>query len=141
MACVPSVALRLMPAILASFKVEHPMVNVTLKEVSRHQIIHSLRSGDVELGVANVPGEDPDLDAKLLLTDSFALVMRRDHPLAWRKTVSWETAPPLDFWRCRLAQASGWKWTARFQTRDEAGRCTKQSIPLLCSPWSKQASE
>jgi DNA-binding transcriptional LysR family regulator len=90
MACVPSVALRLMPGVLASFKIEHPMVNVTLREVSRHQIIHSLRSGDVELGVANVPGEDPELDAKLLLTDSFALVMRRDHVLASRKTVSWE---------------------------------------------------
>lgn len=89
-ACVPSVALRLMPNVLASFKLEHPMVNVTLREVSRRQIIHSLRSGEVELGVANVPGEDPDLDARLLLTDSFALVMRRDHALAARKTVSWE---------------------------------------------------
>ena len=89
-ACVPSVALRLMPEVLATFKQEHPLVNVTLKEVSRHQIIAYLRSGDVELGIANVPGEDPDLDAKLLLTDSFALVMRRDHPLALRDSVSWE---------------------------------------------------
>lgn len=90
LACVPSVALRLMPDILAAFKREHPLVNITLKEVSRHQIIASLRSGDVELGIANVPGEDPDLNAKLLLTDSFALVMRRDHPLALSDSVSWE---------------------------------------------------
>jgi DNA-binding transcriptional LysR family regulator len=89
-ACVPSVALRLMPDVLATFKQEHPLVNITLKEVSRHQIIAWLRSGDVELGIANVPGEDPDLDAKLLLTDSFALVMRRDHPLALRDSVTWE---------------------------------------------------
>jgi DNA-binding transcriptional LysR family regulator len=89
-ACVPSVALRLMPDVLATFKQDHPLVNITLKEVSRHQIIAYLRSGDVELGIANVPGEDPDLDAKLLLTDSFALVMRRDHPLALRDSVSWE---------------------------------------------------
>lgn len=90
MACVPSVALRLMPDVLANFKGEHPLVNVTIKEVSRNQIISFLRSGDVELGIANVPGEDPDFDAKLLFTDSFALVMRRDHPLASRDSVTWE---------------------------------------------------
>ena len=89
-ACVPSVALRLMPDVLATFKREHPMVNVTLKEVSRHQIIAGLRSGDVELGIANVPGDDPDLDATNLLTDSFALVMRRDHPLASQSAVNWK---------------------------------------------------
>src|ERR1700710_2047088 len=44
-ACVPSVALRLMPDVLASFKGEHPLVNVTIKEVSRNQIISFLRSG------------------------------------------------------------------------------------------------
>jgi DNA-binding transcriptional LysR family regulator len=89
-ACVPSVALRLMPLVLAAFQREHPMVGVTLKEVSRHQIIAGLRNGDMELGIANVPGEDPELDATLLLTDSFALVMRRDHPLASHDVVSWE---------------------------------------------------
>ncbi|MBR1119893.1 LysR family transcriptional regulator [Bradyrhizobium lablabi] len=90
MACVPSVALRLMPKILAAFKIEHPLVNVTIKETSRHQLIHSLRNGDIELGIANVPGDDPELEARLLLTDSFALVMRRDDVLAARKTVTWE---------------------------------------------------
>ncbi|MDB5568308.1 MAG: transcriptional regulator [Tardiphaga sp.] len=89
-ACVPSVALRLMPVVLANFQREHPMVSVTLKEISRHQIIAGLRSGDAELGIANVPGEDPDLDATRILTDSFALVMRRDHPLASQASVSWE---------------------------------------------------
>jgi DNA-binding transcriptional LysR family regulator len=88
-ACVPSVALRLMPEVLANFQRDYPMVNVTLKEVSRHQIIAGLRSGEAELGIANVPDEDPDLDATRLLTDSFALVMRRDHPLASQASVSW----------------------------------------------------
>lgn len=89
-ACVPSVALRLLPVVLANFQREHPMVSVTLKEVSRHQIIAGLRSGDAELGIANVPGDDPDLDATRLLTDSFALVMRRDNPLTSQASVSWE---------------------------------------------------
>jgi DNA-binding transcriptional LysR family regulator len=89
-ACVPSVALRLMPPVLANFQREHPMVSVTLKEISRHRIIAGLRSGDAELGIANVPGDDPDLDATQLFTDSFALVMRRDHPLASRDSVSWQ---------------------------------------------------
>lgn len=91
-ACVPSVALRLMPLVLASFQREHPFVSVTLREISRHQIIAALRGGDVELGIANVPGEDIDLDATRLLTDNFALVMRRDHPLAQQEAVSWAEA-------------------------------------------------
>lgn len=89
-ACVPSVALRLMPGVLATFQRDHPMVGVTLKEVSRDLIIAGLRSGDVELGIANFPDDDPDLDATPLLTDSFALVMRRDHPLASQDTVKWQ---------------------------------------------------
>ena len=88
-ACVPSVALRLMPVVLANFQREYPMVSVTLKEVSRHQIIAGLRSGDAELGIANVPGEDVDLDATKLLSDRFALVMRRDHQLASQSAVNW----------------------------------------------------
>ena len=91
-ACVPSVALRLMPLVLAAFQREHPFVTVTLREISRHQIFAALRGGDVELGIANVPGDDPDLDATRLLTDNFALVMRRDHPLALRDVVSWADA-------------------------------------------------
>jgi DNA-binding transcriptional LysR family regulator len=91
-ACVPSVALRLMPPVLAAFQREHPFVTVALREISRHQIIAALRGGDVELGIANVPGDDPDLDATRLLRDNFALVLRRDHPLAARDVVSWADA-------------------------------------------------
>ncbi len=87
--CVPSVALRLLPAVLAQFQQAHPMVSVAVREAPRHQIITALRSGDAELGIANVPGDDPDLDSAFLLTDTFALVMRRDHPLAARETVTW----------------------------------------------------
>src|SRR6516165_2391229 len=36
-ACVPSVALRLMPPVLAAFQREHPFVTVALREISRHQ--------------------------------------------------------------------------------------------------------
>lgn len=91
-ACVPSVALRLMPAVLANFQRDYPLVSITVREVPRHQIIADLRRGDAELGIANVPGEDSDLDASFLLTDSFALVMRRDHPLTSRETVTWKEA-------------------------------------------------
>ena len=90
--CVPSVALRLLPAVLAQFQVAHPMVTVSVREAPRHQIIAALRSGDAELGIANVPGDDPDLDATFLLTDTFALVMRRDHPLAARESIAWPEA-------------------------------------------------
>ncbi|MGR7997395.1 MULTISPECIES: LysR family transcriptional regulator [unclassified Xanthobacter] len=90
--CVPSVALRLLPSVLAQFQAAHPMVSVTVKEAPRHQIIAGLRSGDAELGVANVPGDDPELDSSFLLTDVFALVMRRDHPLADRGEVTWAEA-------------------------------------------------
>ncbi|WP_332118559.1 LysR family transcriptional regulator [Azorhizobium caulinodans] len=90
--CVPSVALRLLPQVLAQFQEAHPMVSVAVREAPRHQIITALRSGDAELGIANVPGDDPDLDSTFLLTDSFALVMRRDHPLAAHESVTWEEA-------------------------------------------------
>lgn len=87
--CVPSVALRLLPSVLARFQAAHPMVSVSVREAPRQQIITTLRSGDAELGIANVPGDDPELDSTFLLTDTFALVMRRDHPLAALTEVSW----------------------------------------------------
>lgn len=91
-ACVPSVALRLMPAVLAEFQRRHPRIGVAVREAPRQQIIAAIRSGDVELGIANVPGDDPDLDGTFLLTDRFALVMRRDHPLAARDSIPWSEA-------------------------------------------------
>ncbi|RKP57755.1 LysR family transcriptional regulator [Pararobbsia silviterrae] len=91
-ACLPSIALRFMPRMLRGFRELYPNTDVTLKELSLERIRHAIMTGQADIAIANISADDPDLNASLLTVDRFALVMRREHPLAASSTVTWREA-------------------------------------------------
>lgn len=91
-ACVPSVAIRLIPKAIRAFRAKHPKISIKIFEEPRTRCMDMARKGEVDLAIANEPPDLSDLDAVPLLTDRFALVMRRDHRLAEKETVTWAQA-------------------------------------------------
>ena len=104
-AASPTVACRLMPRIVAECGRQFPYVTLGLRDDVQSDVVRKIRSGEVDFGVIIGPFLDDDMTAEVLMSDSFCVVVRGDHPFAARERVAWKD---LDGERLVLLdQASG----------------------------------
>ncbi|MFT4069662.1 LysR substrate-binding domain-containing protein [Paraburkholderia sp.] len=89
-AASPTVACRLMPRVVASCVQQFPYVTLGLRDDVQSDVVRKVKSGEVDFGVIIGPFSDDDLLSETLMTDSFCVVSRDDHPLAARKQVAWK---------------------------------------------------
>ncbi|WP_434361160.1 LysR substrate-binding domain-containing protein [Parasalinivibrio latis] len=91
-ASVPSVAAKLIPAILAEFTSSHPEVEVSLIDDNAAGVETRLLAGEVDLALGNrVHVNDDRLDFTLLMSDPVGVVCKLDNPLALSPDgVHWE---------------------------------------------------
>ncbi|MEW9584668.1 LysR substrate-binding domain-containing protein [Paraburkholderia sp. DGU8] len=88
-AASPTVACRLMPRVVASCGREFPYIALGLRDDVQSDVLRKVKSGEVDFGVIIGPFFADDLLSDPLMTDSFCLVARNDHPLAAREEVAW----------------------------------------------------
>jgi DNA-binding transcriptional LysR family regulator len=88
-AASPTVACRLMPGVVADCGRQFPYVTLGLRDDVQSDVVHKVRSGEVDFGVIIGPFAAEDLETEALTTDSFCVVVRRDHALAARDEVGW----------------------------------------------------
>ena len=88
-AASPTVACRLMPRVVASCGRQFPYVTLGLRDDVQSDVVRKVKSGEVDLGVIIGPFSADDLLSESLMTDSFCVVARDDHPLAARERVAW----------------------------------------------------
>jgi DNA-binding transcriptional LysR family regulator len=89
LACLPTLAMRHIPAVLADFARLYPQVAVRVLDLSAGEIADCVRRGEAELGVGIVSAAGPELEIVPLLTEPFVLACPADHPLAQRRQVAW----------------------------------------------------
>jgi DNA-binding transcriptional LysR family regulator len=89
-AASPTVACRLMPRVVASCMEQFPYVTLGLRDDVQSDVVRKVKSGEVDFGVIIGPFSDDDLLSETLMTDSFCIVSRDDHPLSSRKQVTWK---------------------------------------------------
>lgn len=78
----------LLPAAIAKFALLHPSVHISIEDMPAADIAAMVASGALHLGVSfETPGRS-DVEAEPLFSERLMLVVRNDHPLARRKTVS-----------------------------------------------------
>jgi len=85
---VPSVANRIMPAILADFIASHPNLKVSLHDGPADYVHHLVRANEVDLAVSSLSQADDDLDFTPLMHDDIGVVCRDDHALAGRESLN-----------------------------------------------------
>ncbi|WGS51370.1 LysR family transcriptional regulator [Paraburkholderia sp. D15] len=88
-AASPTVACRLMPGVVAACGREFPYVTLGLRDDVQSDVVRKVKSGEVDFGVIIGPFSADDLVSETLMTDSFCVVARDDHPLGQKTQVSW----------------------------------------------------
>jgi molybdate transport repressor ModE-like protein len=86
----PIACVDLVPDAVARLTHETPAVSVLLHERADDQLLADLRSGEIDamVGPAGLAADPPDIKREVLLRDSFVVILRREHPLAWRRALS-----------------------------------------------------
>lgn len=88
-ACLASIAFRLMPVVMAAMKKTYPGIGINIRDENNQGAIQCVLSGEVDFGIATLTRHHPDLHIAPLASDSFRAVCRADHPLAAKKLVRW----------------------------------------------------
>jgi DNA-binding transcriptional LysR family regulator len=88
-AASPTVACRLMPRVVAACGQQFPYVALGLRDDVQSDVVRKVKSGEVDFGVIIGPFAADDLLSESLMTDSFCVVTRDDHPLAAQQRVAW----------------------------------------------------
>lgn len=89
-AAVPSVASRLMPAVLRGFLHAYPGIEVSLQDGHSERVNAMVLRGEVELAVTTLWLADDALSFKPLMRDQVGVVCRHDHLLAQRDSLHWK---------------------------------------------------
>ncbi|MFM0204764.1 LysR family transcriptional regulator [Paraburkholderia fungorum] len=93
---IPSAAARLLPA-LASLRAKQPSLRFTLNDMPNTALLDAVRQGAADFGVGvhepDAAAADSDGEAGLryqdLFEDQIVVVVRRDDPLAQKKSLAW----------------------------------------------------
>ena len=89
-AASPTIACRLMPQVIAACGRQFPYITLGLRDDVQSDVVRKVKSGEVDFGVVVGPIAADDLFMVPLMTDSFCLVSRADHPSAARQQVEWK---------------------------------------------------
>ncbi len=88
-ACVPSLAWRLMPPVLAMNTDIYPGITIEVRDMRMRQIKEAVRSGEADLGLGSTPGPGEELAFVEMARDRFHAVFPRGHPLETAPRMTW----------------------------------------------------
>jgi DNA-binding transcriptional LysR family regulator len=91
LACVPSVAISILPRVLLHFREKYPGVEISVHDADSPSVVEAVLAGKVGLGVASVRRDQPDLNFTPLFNDALGIVCKADDPLLRHGgPVSWD---------------------------------------------------
>ena len=92
-----SIAMQILPRVLSYFKNQYPQIQTTIHSMPTSQIMASVDSGAIDIGIGYLFEKTPHLATSLLYYDTFELVVGPDHPLAAHKHLPFEALSDVHF--------------------------------------------
>lgn len=90
LACVPTVALRILPDVIRDFVAGRPGVQLEVWDMDSLSVRRAVERGEVDLGIASSGGADGALDHRPFFADDFGVVCAADAPLTrLKRRVRW----------------------------------------------------
>lgn len=90
-ACVPSVAVSLLPVALKRFSHSYPDTRIRLIDEGAQEVLNSVLSGTADFGINFIGTQEPDIEFRAIHSEEYRLAVRDDHSLATVDAVSWES--------------------------------------------------
>ena len=87
---MPSAAFYFLPTVIKPFSEKYPGIRLRIVDENDQVVMQSVLSGEADFGLGFIGTRVPDIDFEPLRDDPFVLAVRRDHPLATRKSVRWD---------------------------------------------------
>lgn len=89
-ACLPSIAYRIMPQVIAVNETTNPGMRVIVRDVNLTSIISAVTDGQADIGIGSMAGSGSMLDGIDIACDRFFGVFPKTHPLARQSEVRWK---------------------------------------------------
>jgi DNA-binding transcriptional LysR family regulator len=105
LACVPSAVWHFLPAVLKRFSARYPRIRVRIHDESAQDVLNLVLNGEADFGINFAGAENPEIVFEPVHVENYVLAMRRDHPLARRKELSWKET--VDERYISVAKSSG----------------------------------
>lgn len=86
-ASIPSVASRILPAVVAEFTGRFPGIDVQMIELGAADVLRCVASGQADLGIAARPERSGELSFSMFLRDRFVGLVPKTSPLARKRRV------------------------------------------------------
>jgi DNA-binding transcriptional LysR family regulator len=90
LACVPTAVWHFLPEVLKRFSTRFPRIRVRVHDESAQDVLNLVLGGEADFGINFAGAENPEIVFEPVYVESYVLAMRRDHPLAKRKVLSWK---------------------------------------------------
>jgi DNA-binding transcriptional LysR family regulator len=87
-AATQMVAATMLPDVLRSHRERYPDVDVQLRDLRHKDAVQALASGEADVGVIHVDGDDKRFRAQPLRDEPIVLVVQANHPLARKRRVT-----------------------------------------------------
>ena len=105
LACVPTAVWHFLPEVLKRFSARFPRIRVRVHDESAQDVLNLVLNGEADFGINFAGAENPEIVFEPIYVESYVLAMRRDHPLATRKVLSWKET--VDERYISVAKSSG----------------------------------
>lgn len=102
--CVLSAVHHFLPAVIESYREQHPNVLVRIIEQGADVVFGSVKDGEADFGINYIGMQEPDVAFTPLLKERYVLACRADHAVAARRTVRWDELAAWD--QVRVSHAS-----------------------------------
>ncbi len=105
-ASVPSIAISLLPPLLKTFHEQHPNFHLDIRDMDSQSVVDAVSAGEVDIGIASVPSNIPDLTQEFLFSDVFGVVCSADNPLCdLNRAVRWSDLEGQNFINSGIVRA------------------------------------
>ena len=74
--------------LITALQAQAPGVRVAVRQVQDRQLIEQMERGDVDLALLTPQTAPPDLHSRQLFDERYVCILRQDHPLAGRKSLT-----------------------------------------------------
>jgi DNA-binding transcriptional LysR family regulator len=92
-----SIAMQILPRVLSYFQNQYPLIKTTIHSMSSTQVIASVESGAVDIGITYIMNRSPSHETSVLYYDTFDLVVSVDHPISNKSHISIQQLKDLPF--------------------------------------------